>query len=317
MVDHSIITIGNFDGVHIGHQAILRYARTLGQQGNARVIALTFDPHPMAVLRPGWTPRYLMSPASKARSLRDAGAENVEVMEPTHELLSRNPQQFLERVIEQYHPKAFVEGPDFRFGKDRTGDIRTLRSLGQQMGFEVHVVDRVEIALSDQLLAPVSSTLARWLLTQGRVADATRCLGQPYALGGDVVAGQKRGKGIGVPTANIDASTLKEYVLPAAGVYAGQAILPDGSTHVAAINVGAKPTFAEHEWAIEAHLLDFNGDLYSQRIDIQFLRWIRDQQPFPGVRSLSKQLGQDIEQIRRWHGLGLLGAASERQKAAG
>ena len=320
MVDRSIVTIGNFDGVHIAHQAVLDRALALGKQHAAPVVAMTFDPHPMTVLDPQRVPPRLMAASSKTRAIRQTGVRHVEVMQPTPDRLNLTPQSFLEWVMEQYHPIAFVEGPDFRFGKDRAGNVDTLRGLGRQMDFDVYVVDRVELSLTDQLMSPVSSSLTRWLLAQGRVADAARCLGRPFSLCGVVVAGQKRGKAIGVPTANLDMAPLRDHALPGAGVYAGRVTLPDGSNRLAAINVGAKPTFDEYEGAIEAHLLDFDGDLYDQPLEIEFLRWLRDQQPFPSVNALVEQLTRDIDQVRRWHRPGLLAtkpvSQGQRVKAA-
>ena len=302
----SVITIGNFDGVHLAHQAILSQARVLASEKRQRVVALTFDPHPLSVIDPERVPPWLMSRDSKIEALLEAGADDVIVMEPTPQLLGQSPRQFVEQIVGQFRPEAIVEGPDFRFGKGRDGDINTLRNLGGELGFAVHVVDCVEMALSDQLLVPVGSTLIRWLLSVGRVADAALCLGRPFVVEGLVVPGARRGRAIGVPTVNLDLTTLQNFVLPADGVYGGWVILQDGSAYLAAINIGTRPTFGDERGAVEAHLLDFDGDLYGQIVRVQWWRWVRDQQRFPDTTALRDQLTRDIEQVRRWYKLGKL-----------
>ncbi len=319
MANASILTIGNFDGVHLGHQAILQHAADLGRRHQATVTALTFDPHPMSLLHPARVPLRLMTRDGKAQVLVACGAEDIEQMQPTPQLLDLSPGEFLEELVERYRPIAVVEGPDFRFGKDRSGDIRTLESQGKRLGFLVHVVDRVEVVLHDQLVAPVSSTLVRWLVAQGRVADAARCLGRLFSLTGRVTTGRGRGRGIGVPTANLDGDMLKAYAVPADGVYAGWVTIGDEGPYTAAINVGAKPTFRDPSRTVEAHLLDFDADLVGREIVICFARWVRDQQAFPGVEALKQQLRLDIELIRRWRSMGLLQAIAPPKdiKAAG
>lgn len=302
----AIITIGNFDGVHAGHRAILSRATDAARGEGQRVTAVTFDPHPAAVLRPGTQPPRLMNVEQKCNALRHAGVGRVVVLPATPALLALTPEQFIRRLVQEYNPVAFVEGPDFRFGKDRQGDNETLAKLGREMGFDTHVVERVLMPLHDQLLTPVSSSMIRWLLEQGRVADAARCLRQPYAIDGTVVQGERRGRTIGVPTANLDPAALTGRVLPCDGVYAGVAVLPDGSRFASAISVGVKPTFGQASRTIEAHLLNFSGDLYSQTVTLQFHRWLRDQQPFPGLDALKKQIARDITQVVRWQALGFL-----------
>lgn len=302
----AIITIGNFDGVHAGHRAILSRATDAARGEGQRVTAVTFDPHPAAVLRPGTQPRRLMNIEQKCNALRHAGVGRVVVLPATPALLALTPEQFIRRLVKEYSPVAFVEGPDFRFGKDRQGDNETLAMLGREMGFDTHVVERVLMPLHDQLLTPVSSSMIRWLLEQGRVADAARCLRRPFAIDGPVVQGERRGRTIGVPTANLDPAAFTGCVLPCDGVYAGVAVLPDGSRFASAISVGAKPTFGQVSRTIEAHLLNFSGDLYSQTITLQFHRWLRDQQPFPGLDALKKQIARDIMQVVRWQALGFL-----------
>lgn len=300
MAPASVITIGNFDGVHLGHQALLRCARQVAGAHAARVIALTFDPHPAAVLRPGSDPPRLMSVDDRTRALLAGGADAVEVLRPTPQMLEQSPQPFVEQLCRQFQPVAIVEGSDFRFGRDRIGDMAVLASMGRRLGFEVVTAPTFELALSDMLLVPVRSSVIRWLLGYGRVVDAARCLGRLHALRGQVIVGERRGRLMAVPTINLDLAH-NAFVIPADGVYAGVAELPDGAIHAAAISIGVKPTFNQATRTVEAHLLDFSGDLYDQRVTLRFARWLRDQQRFPNVEALKAQLQRDLAQTRSFH----------------
>jgi riboflavin kinase/FMN adenylyltransferase len=241
----------------------------------------------------------------KSEALRAAGADRVELLEPTRELLSQEPEAFIKRLIEGFHPVGLVEGHDFRFGKDRRGDEKLLRAAGERHGFQVEMVEPVAVPLSDQMLTPVSSTLVRWLLSHGRVFDAARCLGTDYELTAPVVAGRQVGRSIGTHTANLDLSALPRLI-PADGVYAGTVRLRDNGVHPAAISVGSQPTFEGQTRSVEAHLLDYHGDLYGQVISVAFSRWVRDQRKFPDTEALKQQIHRDIETTRRWQKLGYL-----------
>jgi riboflavin kinase/FMN adenylyltransferase len=306
MTRQTVLTIGNFDGVHLGHRAILDRARLLADEHDATLRVLAFDPHPATILRPGTQPPRLMTTAQKLAALHAAGADDVVTLQPTRELLGLTPEQFVAQVVDVHRPVAVVEGNDFQFGKDRAGTMDTLQSLGISHGFAVHVVAPVAAALHDQLLAPVRSSLVRWLIEQGRVADVALCLTQPLTIMAPVARGEQRGRTIDVPTANLDAAALAGHALPADAVYAGYATLADGTRHVAAISIGVKPTFGRHERVVEAHLLDFKGDLYGQRIALSFTRWLREQQRFPSADALKTQLHRDIAAVRDWHARGLL-----------
>jgi riboflavin kinase/FMN adenylyltransferase len=294
-----VITIGNFDGVHLGHRAIIAATVSLAAELGAVSRAITFDPHPVAVLRPGQEPPRLSSIDERVSLLRAARVDDVIVLQPTPPLLALEPDAFISQIVAQHQPAAFVEGPDFRFGKRRAGDVNVLAALGRELGFATHVVPDVEAAMSDHLLAPVSSSLIRWLIGCGRVRDAGICLGRPFALRAMVVQGDQRGRRWSIPTANLDMESLAGRALPGDGVFAGAAVLPDGSRRAAAISVGIKPTFRGQARVIEAHLLDFDGDLYGQVITIEFHRFVRDQQTFPDIEVLRAQLERDIAATRR------------------
>ena len=306
MAQRSVITIGNFDGVHLGHQVILKHARRLGDRHGVPVRVITFDPHPAAVLRPEFAPLALAERSAKDEALQAAGVDEVIVLEATEDLLSLKPEQFIEQMVDRYRPLVIVEGANFRFGQGRQGCVATLEQLGPRLGFEVVVVEQAEVSLCDQSVVAVSSSLVRWLLGHGRVADAARCLDGCYTLTGCVVAGKKRGRSIGVPTINLDAEAMRGRVVPSEGVYAGAVRLVDGSVYPAAISVGYQPTFGCGGRTVEAHLLGYEGDLYGQTVAVSFGRWLRDQQAFPDVNALREQLDRDIEQIGQWQGMGLL-----------
>lgn len=307
------ITIGNFDGVHRGHAALIARARDLvGPAG--RVLALAFDPHPVSTLAPGCEPGRLTTFSRRADLLREAGADEVIRLEPTPEFLSHSPEQFVETLAAQHAPSVIVEGPDFHFGAERGGSIDTLRALGASRGFDVDVVTPVEVDLDDQTIVTASSTITRWLIGRGRVGDASRVLGRPYELEGTVVQGDRRGRTIGFPTANLQTPCLH----PAEGIYAGRAVLPSGRRLPAAIHVGARPTFDAMAPTVEAYILDWVDprkddvrDEYGWPLRLEVESWLRDQARFESVESLIEQIERDVERTRE-----LTGATSPSQELA-
>jgi riboflavin kinase/FMN adenylyltransferase len=295
-----VITIGNFDGVHLGHQAILSRARQLADQLDAPLMAITFDPPPAHVVRPDLPMQSLGHIDQRVAKLKKAGADQVKVITPTPQWLHQAPDAFIQSLLDEHHITGMVEGDDFRFGLNRLGNVQMLKSLCESMGIAVDIVEPVEVLLNDQLITRVSSTLTRWLLSHGRVADAARCLGHGYELAATIIHGEKRGRTINIPTVNLDLNQLAGRALPADAVYAGWGILPDGSKFPAAISMGMKPTFAGHVRTLEAHLLGYDGDLYDQTVTLSFSRWMRHQQPFPSFAVLRNQLERDLAQIRKW-----------------
>lgn len=287
--------------MHAGHAALLRTAReAVGDAG--RVVALAFFPHPLTTLRPEAAPPRLSSWDQRAAWLRDAGADEVVRLSPEPGLLSLSPCRFVQRMVERHHPGIWVEGPDFRFGKDRAGDMTLLRTLGGTFGFRALLVPSVEVALTDLTLAPASSSLARWLLAHGRVGDTRLVLGRSYELDGVVEHGERRGGAIGCATANVAPRSMP----PADGVYAGAATLPDGRLLPAALSVGSKPTFGDRPRAVEAHLLDPGGaapwdgaDMrgaplgYGWPIRLAFVAWLREQIRYDRVEDLLAQIERD------------------------
>jgi riboflavin kinase/FMN adenylyltransferase len=308
MAARTVITIGIFDGVHVGHQALIARAHALARQRGLTAVAITFDPLPAQVLRPAAGLARLTDIDERAALLRQAGADAVLVIEPTRQFLDLSAAGFVQMLAAEHAPAAVVEGPDFRFGHGRRGDIAMLAQAGHDLGFEAVVVPKVQVRLSDLTVVSVSSSLVRWLTAQGRTLDAAATLGRPLQLTATVVEGEKRGRTLGFPTANLDPAALVGRALPADGVYAGQAQWPGGAVHAAAISIGVKPTLpgAARGRTVEAHLLDFAGDLYGRRVTLRFGRWLREQRVFPGLESLRAQMARDLAYTRRMHERGLL-----------
>lgn len=309
MPAQTAITIGNFDGVHIGHAALVRRARELAGPGG-RVVVLAFDPHPQTILRPASAPARIMPFERRRDLLRSLGADEVERLEPSRELLSLTPEEFVARKVSLYSPSAIVEGTDFRFGHRRAGDVGTLAVLGERYAFSAVVVPPVDVVLNDHQIVTASSTITRWLLARGRVADAARVLGRPHEIAGKVVSGDRRGRTIGFPTANLSTDDLR----PADGVYAALATLPDSTELPAAVNIGVRPTFSGTEHRLEAHLLapvatpspsstpswsPLPGlPEYAWPLRLRMISWIRDQVRFDSPASLVRQLARDCERVR-------------------
>jgi riboflavin kinase/FMN adenylyltransferase len=284
------ISVGNFDGVHLGHQALLGAARTAaGPSGT--VTAVTFEPHPAAILR-GSAPDRLASVEDRAMHLRAAGATRVETLVPDQRLLALSPEDFIAELARTVPFDAIVEGSDFRFGRARSGDVHTLREIGARSGFRTVLVEEVSVPLCDGHMVPARSSTARWLLSLGRVADVARVLGRPHRVSGNVVRGAARGRGIGYPTANVASEGI---ALPRDGVYACEVTLPDGARWAAAASVGTNPTFGACPRTLEVHVLGLerSADLYGQRLCVDFLRWIRPMLAFETVDALVAQMGRD------------------------
>jgi riboflavin kinase/FMN adenylyltransferase len=285
------VTIGNFDGVHRGHAALLTELRRQSRAINGPAIALTFDPHPMELLRPGQSPPQLTTPEDRERLLHEAGADHVLVLRATHDLLALRATEFFAQVIQQrLNTLALVEGTNFGFGRGREGDVQMLARLCEPAGIHLTVVPPVVLDGVE-----VSSSRVRSLLASGAVRETAALLGRPYRLHGTVGTGQRRGQKLGFPTANLEqARTL----IPGDGVYAVR-VAYEGKLWAAAANIGPNPTFGENARKVEVHLIDFHGDLYGQALAVDFIERLRDTRPFAGVGELVEQLRHDIEQARQ------------------
>lgn len=300
------LTIGTFDGVHAGHRALARRARALADEGSGggRVTALVFDPHPATVVRPGGVPSRLSSFAMRERLLKEVGVDRVVRLEPTRELLSRSAAEFVEWLAGEYHPTVVVEGADFRFGRGRGGDVALLGEMGVKRGFTCDVVAPVDVVLTDHSVVTASSSIARWLVEQGRVRDAALVLGRSYAIEGTVSRGDRRGRELGFPTANIET----EFLIPGDGIYAGRAVLPDGRAVAAGVHVGPRETFGDSRRVVEAHLLGVKREAggaaieglgeYGWPITLECVAWLRDPMRFESVGALVEQMRADCVRAR-------------------
>jgi len=297
-----VVCIGNFDGVHAGHAQMLSTARDLAALRHKPFHIMTFDPHPARILDLPTAPKPLTTLTQRKALLAAFAPDALIVIHTNKEFLAITAETFLSDIMRgAMGAEWMVEGSNFTFGRGAKGTVEMLHKVGPEMGLGVTVVPTVERSLQDCTLVKVSSSLIRWLVEQGRVGDAERCLGRPYTLCGEVVKGLQRGRTIGFPTANV----ATEQILPAAGVYAG-ACRVGGELYGAAISIGTNPTFAGQSVTVEAYLLDFQGDVYGQRVGLEFWRWLRDVDSFAGVGALTKQLARDVAETREiWESIGL------------
>jgi riboflavin kinase/FMN adenylyltransferase len=290
---NSVLTIGNFDGVHRAHQALISEARRAARN-ESPVVVLTFDPHPLSIVAPRRVPPSLMPLAERRARLAEAGADHVAVARSDRELLSLSAEEFIRDVVcARFRPVCLVEGPTFGFGRGRRGNVDLLKTLGEVHRFTVYVVPALSVVL-DGAPVTVSSSAIRNLLEAGQVESARTLLGRPYGLHGDVVHGEARGRTIGFPTVNLRTAT---QVIPGDGVYAGRTSVGDAQ-YPCAISIGHKATFGEGPRSIEAHLIGFSGELYGRTLRLDFHRRLRDQRRFESVEALVSQLRRDVEMAR-------------------
>jgi riboflavin kinase/FMN adenylyltransferase len=288
------VVIGNFDGVHLGHRHVLSRAREVADAGSLTLVAVTFDPHPMAVLRPEHAPTALTSLESRAELLAESGAEAVLALPFDRGVAAWTPEEFVERVlVDALHAAAVVVGANFRFGNRAAGDVATLRETGAVHGFEA---EGIALDGGPQVW---SSTYVRTCLATGDVAGAAEALGRPYAVRGVVVRGDQRGRELGFPTANVPTSTLT--AAPADGVYAGWLRRRDtGERFPAAISVGTNPTFdGQRERRVESYVLDRDDlDLYGVEVEVSFVERLRGMVAFESVEKLVAQMDDDVHRAR-------------------
>ena len=283
-----VLTVGNFDGVHLGHQRMLEQLVALARELGTRAVAVTFDPPPLAILAPDRVPPQLTTTPQKIDLIRSLGVDEVIVYPASRELLALTAEQFFEGVlVGQLGCLGLVEGPNFRFGKGRAGDVALLREMCAQRRMPIRIVEACE---SEGTM--VSSSEVRIAIGQGDVARARSLLGRPYTISGTVAHGAERGRLLGFPTANLDGI---ETLLPPPGVYAGRSLV-EGVAYPVALNIGPNPTFGEDRLKVEAHLIGFTGNLYGQVVTIDFLDHLRGVVKFPGVEALQAQLQHDIAQ---------------------
>jgi riboflavin kinase/FMN adenylyltransferase len=293
----SVMSIGNFDGLHRGHAEILATMKRLrdATAPPSALAVVTFEPHPLTVLRPQLAPPRLTPPKLKQQLLEEAGVKHYVVLPPTREVLDLSAEEFWRILRDTVRPAHLVEGGTFNFGKDRHGTIDRLREWARESDVKLHVIDGVSVPLTDLLVAPVSSSVIRWLLAHGRVRDAAICLGRPYLLEGVVGGGHQRGKKLGTPTANMNCG---EQLVPADGVYAARCTL-EGRIYATALSIGNAPTFGDAERQVEAYLIGYGGDLYGRTLHVEVIDWLRDQWKYPSVEQLKRQIARDVVATQR------------------
>jgi len=302
-----VLSIGNFDGVHVGHQEILAVAKKAAEQNDTQLIAMVFDPHPVAILHPEMAPGVLSPLDIKKYLLAECGVDKVIVLRTNRKLLDLSPEDFVERfLVEHIRPSMVVEGDDFNFGAGRAGNINTLKKLITDKGFEVNVIRPKKIKLSTGQTVRVSSTMIRYMLEGGHVDDAAIALGRPYRIAERIISGRGVGIKLGFPTLNMK---KPKQVIPAEGVYAGfvkigevmDDALRSKEKIPAVYSIGQARTYGDDfPLLIEAHLLIKDvGDLIGQYMTMDFIKRIRNQHKFKSHEDLSKQIAKDCHQTRK------------------
>lgn len=291
-LDASWITIGSFDGVHHGHQALVRELVRQAHNAGAPAVAITFYPHPAVVLRDLQGPYYLTTPQERAVLLGDLGVDFIITLPFDRALAGLTALEFMQRLAEHIKPVALFVGPDFTLGRNREGNLERLREIGKELNYSVHIVEPARNG--GQI---VSSSQVRRALLEGDVAGAAALLGRWYAVTGAVVPGDHRGRSIGIPTANLEVPPQR--ILPASGVYATW-VRRDDQRLPSATNVGVRPTFENQPGLprVETHLLDFDQDLYGAQLQVEFVERIRPEQRFSSVEALLEQIRLDIARSR-------------------
>lgn len=290
-----VAALGNFDGVHLGHQRILEHVKRQASLVGGVPVVITFDPHPPRVVRPDKAPPLLMTLEQKLEAFERAGIRHVAIVQFTRDMARWEPEAFVDAVLVDWLGVAEVcVGANFLFGRDRTGTFTLLKALGQDRGFRVDCIEPVRY--KDFV---VSSTRVRHLISEGRVNEAAALLGHNYCLDGVVIHGEKRGRELGFPTANI--RTLNE-LLPAFGIYATIAVV-NGVSYRAVTSVGVRPTIKAGAMAgavtVEAYLLDVSMDLYGQVMRLEFVQWLRPEEKFDTLEALSAQIARDCDAGRQ------------------
>ncbi len=298
-----VLTIGNFDGVHLGHQEILTAARQIADKRQTQLVAMTFEPHPLAILYPEKAPGILTPLELKKHLLDELKVDCLFIKKTSSDLLALSPQDYVEQfIVKGIQPGIVVEGESFNFGSGRKGNIHLIEKLGAEKGFEVSVIDFKEVKLSTGQIVKISSTIIREQLSTGNVADAAIALGRPYRLLGQIVPGHGKGKQLGFPTLNLQPLN---QLIPAEGVYAGFVEIGEKEEQIyaskektpAAFSIGRAQTLASnYPTLIEAHILTGDvGDLYGKWLAMDFIERIRSQQKFDSEKALSVQIAKDCQ----------------------
>ena len=290
----TVVTVGTFDGVHRGHRDVVDRLAARAASLGLRSVLVTFEPHPLEVVNPAAAPQLLTVGEEKREVLAESGIDYLAVVPFTRTLASYGAEEFVTRVLrERFHMEYLLMGYDHGFGRNREGDVEVLQSLGARDGFRVEVIPPVSVGDG----RPISSTSIRRAIAGGDLERAAYALGRPYSLGGRVVPGEARGRGLGFPTINLAPPNARK-LLPPQGVYAVRVQTPGGA-HGGMLNLGPRPTFGDQAVGIEAHLFDASGDWYGAWVRVDFVARLRDTQKFSSPAALIEQLRRDEDNARR------------------
>lgn len=286
------VTLGNFDGVHIGHQRILERTVELARSLSIPSVAVTFDPVPKKILQPETAPPLIQTLEQRLRKLESLRIEHAIVVKFSRPFAQKTPDEFVQEfLIDHLKVKYFVVGEGFSFGHQKQGDVLLLKKIGLRFDFEVDAIPEIK-----EKGIRVSSSQIRDFILHGNMEDVCRFLGDPFAMIGTVVQGEQLGGKLGIPTANLK---VENEIIPEKGVYVTTALLAGGS-HSAVTNIGIRPTFEGKKLTVEAHLLDFSGNLYGSRMELQFHHKLRDEKKFSGMDALKAQILEDIQQAKAY-----------------
>ena len=296
------VTIGSFDGVHLGHQAILKPLAEQAHAAGALAVVVTFHPHPVVVLRGVSQPIYITGPDERAQLMHNLGIDAVLTLTFDRDLAALSAEEFMQMMVDHLNLKQLWVGEDFALGRNRQGDIPALRAIGERLGYTVRVMETIEATTtqpvnSNSSSVKISSSIIRELIRKGAVAEANRMMGHPFTVEGKVIHGEARGRHLGFPTANVD--YWMEKVTPALGVYATWAWVGD-QRYPSVTNIGLNPTFTDQliHPRVEAFLIDFDGDLYEQEMRVEFLEFLRPELRFDSIQALIDQMNHDTERAR-------------------
>ncbi len=303
-LDRSVVTVGAFDGIHVGHRVLLETARERSLELGIPSVAVSFDRHPLSVLAPERAPKLLMSPSMRDEVLEEAGVDYLYLLHFDHDRAAQSAEEFARATLRQTLGAAVVVvGDNFTFGARGAGTPETLAALGREMGFEAVALELTKVGavggvagLSDS--EPISATLIRLLIQEGRLPEAELLLGRPFAMEGVVASGDRRGRQLGFPTANV--VVPPSFVKPPDGVYAGRTVVA-GEERLAAVSLGTRPMYYPDGGLrlLEAHVLDFGGDLYGTTMRVEFAARIREQRVFDDQSELLLQIEADVGEVRR------------------
>lgn len=291
--DGCVLTIGNFDGVHLGHQMVLSYAKKQGLQLDLPVVVMCFEPQPLEFFQKDAAPARLSTARDKLLQLSSQGVDALILLRFDQGMANRTADEFVDMLCKKIHIKSLIVGDDFHFGKGREGDFSHLKEAGEQRGFSVHNAASFKLSANR-----VSSTLIRKMLAQGDLQQASEFLGRPFSMTGRVIYGDQRGRTLGFPTANVK---VKNRKTPLKGVFAVTIKTSSGRCYRGVANVGVRPTVeATAVISLEAHLFDFDGDLYGQKVTVVFMEKLRDEAKFATLDALTQQISDDKKQAERY-----------------